>query len=251
MATAQRHSPAMTHRSSTSSNRMRRAGYKVSLVPFDFAQWEKNGPSTLERTSPSPHTWVEDTDYIVSQFSGGGDVTGAGVRGGPHRRASARRGRARRPAAATRRTSPACRTGAIALMQRGTCPFVQKYQNAQDEGAGAALIFNDGFEGREEPLFITAPQGMEIPAAMTSNDVGEEIYNQAQVRPGNAPRRGGRNHNADQAVQRDRRLAEGRSRPHDRARRAPRLGPGGTRHQRQRLRLVDAHRDRRAGGEAE
>ena len=70
--------------------------------------------------------------------------------------------------------------GAIALMQRGTCPFTQKYENAQNEGAGAALIFNDGFTGREDPLFITAPQDMEIPAAMISNDVGEEIYNQAQ-----------------------------------------------------------------------
>ena len=49
-----------------------------------------------------------------------------------------------------------------------------------DEGAGAALIFNDGFEGREEPLFITAPRISAIPAAMISNDVGEEIYNQAQ-----------------------------------------------------------------------
>ena len=70
--------------------------------------------------------------------------------------------------------------GAIALMQRGTCPFVQKYDNARDAGAGAALIFNDGFTGREEPIFITAPTDMGIPAIMISNDVGEEIFNQAQ-----------------------------------------------------------------------
>jgi hypothetical protein len=57
-------------------DRMRAAGFRVSLDPFDFAKWEKNGPSTLERTSPLPaKTWVEDTDYVVSQFSGGGDVT--------------------------------------------------------------------------------------------------------------------------------------------------------------------------------
>ena len=47
-----------------------------------------------------------------------------------------------------RRTSPACRTGAIALIQRGTCPFTQKYQNALDAGAAATLIFNDGVEAR-------------------------------------------------------------------------------------------------------
>ena len=60
-------------------------------------------------------------------------------------------------------------------MQRGTCPFVQKYQNAQDAGAVAALIFNDGFEGRTDPLFITAPTTTTIPAAMVSYEVGTAL----------------------------------------------------------------------------
>jgi Zn-dependent M28 family amino/carboxypeptidase len=160
------------------SNRLRRAGYRVSLVPFDFAQWEKNGPSTLERVSPSPMTWVEDTDYIVSQFSGAGDVTApvfvAGNTTVP----------APGPGTGVSGCDPAdfdgMPAGAIALVQRGTCPFTQKYDNARDKGAGAVLIFNDGFPDREAPLFITAPQDMGIPAIMISNDIGEEIYNQAQ-----------------------------------------------------------------------
>ncbi len=161
------------------SDRLRRAGYRVKLAAFDFAQWTKDGPSTFERISPDPKVWVEDTDYIVSQFSAGGEATGpvfvAGNTVVPP------------PGGAGTSTSgcdPADFTGmpdgAIALMQRGTCPFTQKYENAQNEGAGAALIFNDGFPGREEPLFITAPQDMEIPAAMISNDVGEQIYNQTK-----------------------------------------------------------------------
>jgi Zn-dependent M28 family amino/carboxypeptidase len=163
------------------ANRLRRAGYSVTLDAFDFAQWEKNGPSTLERISPDPHVWAEDTDYIVSQFSGGGNPTGevfvAGHTVVP------------RPGAGGSSVSgcdPADFNGAsgkIALIQRGTCPFVQKYENAQDAGAIAALIFNDGGDGREEPLFITAPQDMSIPAIMTSNDVGEQIYSQAQSGP--------------------------------------------------------------------
>ena len=32
-------------------------------------------------------------------------------------------------------------------------------------------------------MFITAPQGMTVPAAMISNDVGEEIFNQAESGP--------------------------------------------------------------------
>ena len=160
------------------SDRLRAAGYDVSLDPFDFAKWEKNGPSTLERTSPDAKTWVEDTDYIVSQFSAGGDVTGpvfvAGNTVVP-------------PPGGAGTSVSGCdpadfdgmQAGAIALIQRGTCPFVQKYDNARNAGAGAALIFNDGFPGREEPLFITSPQDMSIPAIMTSNDLGEELVSQA------------------------------------------------------------------------
>ena len=33
-------------------NRMRAAGFRVSLDPFEFAEWEKNGPSTLEGRVP-------------------------------------------------------------------------------------------------------------------------------------------------------------------------------------------------------
>ena len=65
--------------------------------------------------------------------------------------------------------------GAVALIQRGTCPFTQKYENADAAGAAAALIFNDGFEGREAPLATTAGFDNDIPAAMISNDIGEAL----------------------------------------------------------------------------
>ena len=54
--------------------RLKRAGYRVSLDPFDFADWESRPDDRA--VSPEPKTWVEDTDYIVSQFSAAGDVTG-------------------------------------------------------------------------------------------------------------------------------------------------------------------------------
>ncbi len=58
-------------------------------------------------------------------------------------------------------------------MQRGTCPFVQKYQMAKDAGAVAALIFNDGFGAdRIDPLFITSPVDIGIPTIMVSSDCG-------------------------------------------------------------------------------
>jgi Zn-dependent M28 family amino/carboxypeptidase len=161
-------------------NRLRAAGYDVSLDEFDFPMWTLNGPSTLAEVSPTARTFAEGTDYIVSQFAGAGDVTAQVVPTNdiviPP------------PGGAGTGTSgcepsdfPPTTAGNIALMQRGTCPFVQKYQMAKDAGAVAALIFNDGFEGRTDPLFITSPVNIGIPTIMTSSAVGESLYNEAQA----------------------------------------------------------------------
>ena len=161
------------------ANRLRRAGYRVTLDAFDFPTWTLNGPSTFQRTDAAPY--VEDTDYIVAQFSGAGDVTGpifvAGNTVIP-------------PPGGAGTSISGCDPadfddmppGAIALIQRGTCPFTLKYQNALEAGAAAVLIFNDGFEGREAPLPTTAPTNNTIPAAMISNDIGEELAD-PPVRP--------------------------------------------------------------------
>ncbi len=162
------------------AERLRKAGYKVSFDAFDFPIWELNGPSTLAEISPTARTFVEDTDYIVSQFSGSGDVTADIVPTNDIQIPP--------PGGAGTGTSgcepgdfPAATAGNIALMQRGTCPFVDKFDNAKAAGAAAALIMNDGGEGREEPLFITATPNIGIPTAMTSNDVGESLYQEAQA----------------------------------------------------------------------
>jgi Zn-dependent M28 family amino/carboxypeptidase len=160
--------------------RLERAGYRVRLDGFDFPTWTLNGPSTLQELSPTARTFVEDTDYIVSQFSSSANLTANVVPTNdiviPP------------PGGAGSSTSgcepgdfPAATSGNIALMMRGTCPFVQKYQMAKDAGAVGALIFNDGFEGRTDPLFITSPPNIGIPTIMTSFAVGQSLYNEAQA----------------------------------------------------------------------
>jgi Zn-dependent M28 family amino/carboxypeptidase len=50
--------------------------------------------------------------------------------------------------------------GSIALIQRGTCPFVVKWTNALAAGAGAVVMFNEGnpgVPGRTEPLWFDLP----------------------------------------------------------------------------------------------
>jgi Zn-dependent M28 family amino/carboxypeptidase len=157
------------------ANRLRRAGYRVTLDPFDFPTWTLNGPSTLTRTDGTPVTWVEDTDYIVSQFSGSGDVSGPIFVVGNTALPLPPGGAGTSTSGCDPADFAGMPAGAIALMQRGTCPFVDKYENAQEAGAAAALIFNDGFEGRTEPLFITSPTTTTIPAAMVSYEVGTAL----------------------------------------------------------------------------
>ena len=167
------------------AERLRRAGYKVSFDEFDFPIWELNGPSTLAEVSPTARTFTEETDtaandYIVSQFSGAGDLTAQVV---PTTDIVVPP-----PGGAGTGTSgcepgdfPAATLGNIALMQRGTCNFVDKYANAKAAGAVAALIMNDGFEGRIEPLFITAPVDIGIPTIMISSTIGESLFAEAQT----------------------------------------------------------------------
>ena len=156
------------------ANRLRRAGYRVSLQEFSFPSWTLNGPSTFQRTDVQTEPYVEETGYIVAQFSAGADVTGpifvAGNTVIP-------------PPGGAGTSVSGCDpadfagmpAGSVALIQRGTCPFTQKYENADAAGAAATLIFNDGFEGREAPLATTAGFDNDIPAAMISNDIGEAL----------------------------------------------------------------------------
>ena len=163
------------------SRRLRAAGYDVSLDPFDFPLFTLNS-ATLAEVSPTARTFAPDTDYIVAQFAASGNVTANIVPTNDIQIPP--------PGGAGSGTSgcepgdfPASTAGNIALMQRGTCPFTQKYTNAAAAGAVAALIFNDGFEGRVDPVATTAESDVGIPAAMISSTVGESLYAEAQSGP--------------------------------------------------------------------
>ena len=141
-------------------------------MPFDFATFVQNGPATLQLGDKVyAEGTVEGGDYVIAQFSGSGDVTGPIVpidyTGPPRRRAP------RRVAVRRRTSTPA--PNSIALIQRGTCLFVEKIANAAAAGYSAVLIANDGFPDRIEPFQVGAEPFTPIPAAMTSSTVGLEL----------------------------------------------------------------------------
>src|SRR4029078_10915362 len=66
----------------------------------------------------------------------------------------------------------------VALVQRGTCPFVDKWQLAQAAGATAVIIYNEGnTPARQNPIFVDNQPDppATIPAVITSYALGNDF----------------------------------------------------------------------------
>jgi len=154
------------------------AGYQVTIQPFDFAFFDELSPAELERISPDPKTFVNGTDFLTMLQSGSGDATA--------------------PLQAvdvvmppTGGSTSGCEAsdfagftpGNVALIQRGTCTFLLKAQNAQAAGASAAIIYNEGNTPDREGLLAgtLVEPGVNIPVVGTSFAVGEELFNNIQA----------------------------------------------------------------------
>ena len=174
--------------------RMKRAGLKVEVVQFNMPEWQETAPPVLQRLTPTPKTYTPGTeadddspavDYITFGYSPTASVPNAPVVPTTDIVIPS-------PAADTSNSGceaadfPAATAGAVTLMQRGTCPFVQKLANAQAAGAVGAIIMNEGDSaGRVNAGFRTGPTDLAIPSVFASFAVGQELYDAFQ--DGDAP----------------------------------------------------------------
>ena len=162
------------------------AGYDVSLDEFTFVEeFIEGSPPVLQETAPEPQTFVPGTrpafdgDFVT--FTGTGDVTA------PVQAVDL----VLPPTPAPNGSTSACEAedfagftpGNIALIQRGTCPYVQKAANAQEFGASAMILFNEGQPGRTAvpnnlPL---GAEGVHIPGVGTSFAVGVDLSDPGTV----------------------------------------------------------------------
>ncbi|UPK74216.1 M28 family metallopeptidase [Nocardioidaceae bacterium SCSIO 66511] len=154
---------------------LRKAGYKVSQQAFRFPFFQELAPATLAQTSPTP------TDYETGTFSysGSGDVTGTVVPIDVTIPPPAEPGSTSGCEASDFPAPPS--DPAIALIQRGSCDFGVKAANAEDAGYDAAIIFNEGQEGRTELTIGTLGQIVGIPVVGLSYEDGEAIYQQTEA----------------------------------------------------------------------
>ncbi|MGF1645554.1 MAG: M20/M25/M40 family metallo-hydrolase [Kineosporiaceae bacterium] len=147
-------------------------GYDMTIQPFQFLYFDELTPAEFQQVSPEAKDYVGNEDFAIMTYSGSGDVT-APVQGVdlllPPTGGSTSGCEAEDFAGFT--------SGNVALVQRGTCTFLQKAQNAQAAGAAAVVIFNEGNdEARVDLLTGTLGEpGIEIPVIGTSFAVGQEL----------------------------------------------------------------------------
>jgi Zn-dependent M28 family amino/carboxypeptidase len=154
---------------------MRQAGYNVTIQPYTFDYFAYQGVPSMSELSPTAHDYA-----LVSEWNPGtsmgtttADLQPAGGILIPSTGGS------------TSGCDPSDFTGfvagRIALIQRGTCTFSQKVQNAQAAGASGVIIFNEGNTPERTGVFSGSLGSVpSIPVAFTSFDAGQALYNEYQ-----------------------------------------------------------------------
>lgn len=144
------------------------AGLEVSYQDFPFWFSEELAPPELEVVSPEPVP-LERDDIMSMQYSGSGNVSG-----------KVQAVNVTIPPTPMPTSTSGCAPedfsgfvpGNVALVQRGSCGFENKVQNAQAAGAAAVIVFNEGQPGRTEAFFGTLKTPSTIPVVNTSYAVG-------------------------------------------------------------------------------
>jgi Zn-dependent M28 family amino/carboxypeptidase len=151
------------------------AGYNVSYQEFVYAFTGDATPPVLERITAPAATFVDGVDFATMTGSGSGNVT-----------APVSAVDLVVPSPAPNTSTSGCEAtdfagftaGHIALMQRGSCSFRQKAENALAAGASGAIIFNEGNPGRTGVIFGTlgAPP-VNLPTVGATFVLGDNLRN--------------------------------------------------------------------------
>jgi len=164
------------------AEKLRDAGYEVTVQPFHVLSFEETAPPQLARVEPDAETYSSGTDFQTMRNSGAGSVEGAVVPTidlviPPSPEPSSTSG------CEPEDFPPAPDDLAIALVQRGTCPFQVKVDNAAGAGYAAVLLFNEGQPDRQDVFAATLATPVSIPALTGSFAVGDELQALAQAGP--------------------------------------------------------------------
>jgi hypothetical protein len=165
---------------------MQQSGYNVTLQPYTFLYYAYTAIPTMSEVSPTPTSFVLNTDWTAGQSTGTATAKAIQPAGGIII-----------PPTPTPSSSSGCTSadfngfvaGHIALIQRGSCNFGVKIQNAEAAHASGVVIFNEGNPDRTGVMGISIVDANgttfvpTIPVVFTTFAIGEDLYNDYQTGP--------------------------------------------------------------------
>jgi Zn-dependent M28 family amino/carboxypeptidase len=156
-------------------DRLEAAGYDPEVQPFDYLAFVVLGASALQQTAPNTVTYTEDVDFGVIDQSDPGDVTATVTA------VDLQLGLGNTSTSGCEAADFAgFPAGNIALLQRGTCTFELKAENAAAAGAVGIVIFNQGNLPTPDrqgipAVTLTANNTSGIPVLGTTYALGEQL----------------------------------------------------------------------------
>ncbi|HSC29679.1 MAG TPA: M20/M25/M40 family metallo-hydrolase [Vicinamibacterales bacterium] len=158
------------------------AGYDPEVQEFEYLAFSVAGPSALQQIAPNARTYVEGVDFGAITQTDPGDVTAAVTA------VDLQLGLGNTSTSGCEAGDFAgFPTGNIALLQRGTCTFELKAENAAAAGAVGIVIFNQGNTAAVDRnnipgVTLTANNTSGIPVLGTTYALGAELANTAGLR---------------------------------------------------------------------
>jgi len=154
------------------------AGYRVTRQAFPFSAFYPQGPGVLQSLAPTPAQYEWEVDFTYLSQTDAGDVSAPVVAvdivlGEGNQSSSG----------CEAEDFAAFPAGSIALLQRGSCNFQIKAENAAAAGAVGVVIFNQGdSEDRKGLLNATLGDAYAggIPVLFTTYDVGVSLAQTAE-----------------------------------------------------------------------
>ena len=158
------------------------AGYDPEVQEFDYLAYEVVGPSALQQIAPNAITYVEGVDFGAITQTDPGDVTAAVTP------VDLQLGLGNTSTSGCEASDFAgFPAGNIALLQRGTCTFEIKAENAAAAGAVGIVIFNQGNTTAADrngipAVTLTANNTSGIPVLGTTYALGVTLANTPGLR---------------------------------------------------------------------
>ncbi|GGG55692.1 aminopeptidase [Kocuria dechangensis] len=152
--------------------RLRAAGYAPRVQKFTFPYFQEAAPTKVVVPGPegAPRT-LTPAEALIMEYSGSGSVTA------PVQAVDTTGSREPSTSGCEAEDFAGFTAGSVALLQRGTCPFAQKVDNAEAAGASAVLIFNSGTEGNEGVVngSLVTPEATTLPVVGLSYAAGTAL----------------------------------------------------------------------------